>query len=825
MRKQFMCIILFVLMIGAYATTIYIPEDYSTIQAGIDASEDGDVIIASDRTYVENINFTGKAITVASLFYTTRDTSYISHTFINGSQSGTVVTFENGEDSTSVLIGFTIKNGLALRGGGIGCWNNSSPRLEHLIVTDNSVYLRGGGIYCQTESSPSLENVTISDNSADWTGGGFRCQYYSTPSLKNVIITGNSAGSGGGISCSYHSAPSLENVTIMGNSAEINGGGISSSMSSPSLLNVTITNNSAGSDGGGFSCYASSPTLENVTIAGNSAGENGGGINCKDNVNLSLVNCVLWDNLPQEVYFSSSGNSNMATIGYSDIAGGFDGIITNNHCTVNWLAGNIDVDPIFMDALVGDCHLAEDSPCIDAGIAYLIYAGEILVDLSEDEYYRAAPDMGAYESNFTKIIYIPEDYATIQEGIDASEQGDEIIVAPGTYVENINFDGKAVILGSWFHTTQDASYISQTIIDGNQEGSVVSFENEEDSTSVLTGFTITNGQAFAGGGIYCLYSSPSLENLTITDNSAVRNGGGIFCNDSSPGLENVTITDNSAEFYGGGIFCSDNSSPDLENVTIADNSAERNGGGIYCSDYSSLGLENVTITDNSADLGGGIYYLDNCSSSLMNCILWNNSPREIEFANYENPNTITIAYSDIDGGEDGIQTSNNGTVNWLDGNIDADPIFLEAEIRDYHLTVGSPCIDAGIAYYEYEGEVLVDISEDQYFCNAPDMGAYESPYISFHNNNEIEPVKDNVTIYPNPFNPETNILFELATGSNVLIEIFNIKGQKVTTLVNEHLNTGSHKVTWNAENYGSGIYLLRFNNTKKSEIKKLILLK
>jgi len=148
---------------------------------------------------------------------------------------------------------------------------------------------------------------------------------------------------------------------------------------------------------------------------------------------------------------------------------------------------------------------------------------------------------------FATTIFIPEDYATIQEGIYASEAGDEIIVSPGTYVENINFAGKAVILGSLFYTMQDTSYISQTIIDGNQNGSVVTFNSGEDSTSVLTGFTITNGYDYAGGGIYCLNgSSPSLENVTITGNSSEFSGGGIYCTySSSPSLVNCISWNNS----------------------------------------------------------------------------------------------------------------------------------------------------------------------------------------------------------------------------------------------------------------------------------------
>jgi hypothetical protein len=208
----------------------------------------------------------------------------------------------------------------------------------------------------------------------------------------------------------------------------------------------------------------------------------------------------------------------------------------------------------------------------------------------------------------------------------------------------------------------------------------------------------------------------------------------------------------------------------------------------------------------------------------VNCILWNNSPQEVEFDDYYDPNTITIAYTDIAGGEVGIETNNNGTVNWLEGNIDADPLFVDAEMGDYHLTEDSPCIDAGTNYFEYEGAVLVDLSEDEYYGAAPDMGAFEYGLVNT-DELKIENVKCKIINYPNPFNPETNIVFELASGSNVLIEIYNIKGQKVTTLINETFETGSHKVIWNAVGQSSGIYLLRFITAETSEMKKLILLK
>ena len=96
---------------------------------------------------------------------------------------------------------------------------------------------------------------------------------------------------------------------------------------------------------------------------------------------------------------------------------------------------------------------------------------------------------------YADTINIPDDYQTIQAGIDASSDADTVLVQPGTYYENINFNGKNIVLGSLFITTQDTSYISKTVIDGGKNGSVVTFESEEDSTAVLSGFTIQNGYA------------------------------------------------------------------------------------------------------------------------------------------------------------------------------------------------------------------------------------------------------------------------------------------------------------------------------------------
>ena len=153
---------------------------------------------------------------------------------------------------------------------------------------------------------------------------------------------------------------------------------------------------------------------------------------------------------------------------------------------------------------------------------------------------------------FATSYHVPMDYPTIQECIDASMTGDTCLVAPGTYVENINFLGKAITVRSDVDGDSQTEDISaeDTIVDGNQAGSVVTFNFWETLESTLYGFTIQNGEfCGVGGGISCHLSSPTIKHCTITGNSVQcsgSNGGGIGCYSSSPIITDCTILGNSA---------------------------------------------------------------------------------------------------------------------------------------------------------------------------------------------------------------------------------------------------------------------------------------
>lgn len=207
---------------------------------------------------------------------------------------------------------------------------------------------------------------------------------------------------------------------------------------------------------------------------------------------------------------------------------------------------------------------------------------------------------------WANIINVPGDQPTIQQGLNVALEGDTVLVQPDTYVENINFPGHNIVLGSLFITTGDTSYISSTTIDGNATATVVTFGNGQESTAEITGFTITNGNADIGGGLLCqANSNPTISNSIVTGNSAAW-GGGILCWDSNPTIINNTISANSAASRGGGIYCY-NANPPISGNTISYNSAS-NGGGIQCEENSNPTISFNTISANSAygESGGGV---------------------------------------------------------------------------------------------------------------------------------------------------------------------------------------------------------------------------
>jgi hypothetical protein len=222
-----------------------------------------------------------------------------------------------------------------------------------------------------------------------------------------------------------------------------------------------------------------------------------------------------------------------------------------------------------------------------------------------------------------ETIYVPADFSSIQDAIDDSGtiDGDQIEVAPGTYPEAVNFNGKMVRLYS-------SGGPAVTTIDANGlDSSVVTCDSGEGPDTILEGFTITGGSGTTvgavkqGGGMYNLDSSPTVTDCNFTANSVNRDGGGMYNENSSPTVTNCTFVGNFAGNGGGGMYSS-GGSPTVTDCTFSSNSVNQAGGGMF--NISSVSVTRCTFTDNTASVDGGGMYNSGGSSTIIDCTFISN---------------------------------------------------------------------------------------------------------------------------------------------------------------------------------------------------------
>ena len=172
--------------------------------------------------------------------------------------------------------------------------------------------------------------------------------------------------------------------------------------------------------------------------------------------------------------------------------------------------------------------------------------------------------------------------------------------------------------------------------------------------------------------------------------------------------------------YGGGIYLS-SSFPAVTNCIIADNIAEW-GGGIYC-DTSLLTITNSTITTNVASSGGGLY-CHSGTATIENTIFWADVAHEgpeMWIGTDASPSSIAVSYSDVQGGEEAVYAVPPGSLDWQEGNLDLDPLFVD-EV-DFRLGDASPCIDAGDPDSSFDDQCLPPSRG----TGRNDIGAYGGP--------------------------------------------------------------------------------------------------
>lgn len=375
-RNGVLCTTILTLMAAqAAADTIRVPLDQPTIQAAIDAAVDGDVVSVAPGTYVENIDFLGKAITVLG-------EQGPEETVIDGGDSGTVVTFASGEGRDSVLSGFTLQNGngVPYDAGGVEI-SRSSPTLTGNRITANRA-CSGVGVTVRF-GSPLIRGNVITGNaqagcSGGVGGGGVAVVGAAAAELLDNVISNNtlSSADGGGVSLFAAGNPVIRGNVISNNgpsgiSPAVRGGGISMiNFSNALIVQNLIVGNRAGQGAGIYWQRPSGPTLVNNTIANNNAFLATGSAVLANGVeaNSLLVNNILAAPVGQTALTCGDfSGANMPTIEFNNVfseSGPAYGGICSDQTGVN---GNISADPLFVDPAGGDYAVADGSPVIDAG--------------------------------------------------------------------------------------------------------------------------------------------------------------------------------------------------------------------------------------------------------------------------------------------------------------------------------------------------------------------------------------------------------------------------------------------------------------------------
>jgi len=780
--KIFILLVLISVNSWLSSTTWEIKQDgtgnFTTIQEGIDASVNSDTVLVYPGTYYENIIYNGKNIMVASLELTTGDEAYIDSTIIDGQRLDSCVRIMD-QETDAYIQGITLTNGQGHqsqysgcnRGGGILIDYQSTFNITNCMIKRNYA-ISGGGIYVRSNSNINISGTSIIYNYASTTAGGLMVD-----DSQCVFDADNR--------CNIYDNFGASGIDIYICSCE--------------YLDVIVDT---------FSILTPTRYFANHIVT-----------NLHPNTyTFDIFNYSL-EQVNHDLYVSMLGDDNNSGLSADEP------MKTINHAIRKIVSDSLNPKTIHLESGIYSENLNNQFFAI-GGKSFIKIIGE-----------DAETTIIDGELNYHPLL----------------------LIGPGAkkcFIKNLTFQNNTYYLFTLFFSNRDEVYLENLIIQNNvgTEHGIVLLNNL--SKAELKNVKILSNSAT---DIVEILALPDCDSISVID-CVIKNNyaGGTFslCGGlqaTSTGdilIENTVFSGNeliatdwtSASALALGGFASTSGKFTISNCLFENNQCYGTADKTVLLDcYDDIEINNSTFVDNSST-----YTLSLIRNHIgfHNNILRNNCNYEIVLADntpWGYTSEIDISHCNIQGGQNAIYNQNNANIiNWLEGNIDEDPLFLLSGDDPYQLTLGSPCIDTGTpdttGLFIPPWDLLYNQrvwDGDGNGVSVIDMGCYEFGAEQYLEAENIQFSIFNIQLsnYPNPFNPLTTIKFNLIESGKVKLIIYNIKGQKVKTLIKGTQQSGSYTIIWDGKDDSgkqvcSGIYFYKMKTDDKTiATRKCLLLK
>ncbi len=820
LRKLLFIVSICVLFANLNSVTYYVSQDgtnsdgltwssaFNQIQDAIDTASSGDEVwVAKGTYYPTSPNPLGPNGAVLE-----RTKTFIIRNGINvyGGFSGDESSID---DRTNYWIGQaneTILSGDLDQNDNYSQWDtNSLSLVNNTNNSYNVVYYYS--VYVQTV----LDGFTISGGNANkkvsrpYHDGGGAHLTNNKAYLRNCRLIYNRGNNAGG-AITFSGGTLLDCVfshnLATGECGDSGDGGAVKLHNGGNLINCIITDNYSSKStarGGGVCCsWTTGHRIVNSVIANNRTNGTGGGIGNygTNTTKTKAFNTIIWGNY-QDNYKNQFGGTSM-TFNYCGIEGGYAG--TGN---INLNASN-ELGPNFFNPIDGDWRLESTSPCLNAGNNSYVDGSDSLIPVittdidGNPRVLASVVDMGVYEQGYivlnpdeNGIIYVKSassgladgsswDNATswLQGALDSGAS--EVWIAEGTYYPTQYIPGM-----------ESDSRAKSFIIDDDIViyGGFPADANDIDNATLET----------RDSDVYFIYLSGDIGQPGSFDDNSYHV---VYMQDVTPltRIDGIIVTKGNADGStpndtGGGIYL-ENSSPEIVSVTAEDNFATDGNNALYVDESST-----PTVTDSE-----GIDYVNESLPvvlSYFNAVSFTSTDVTLNWRTESE--TALVGFNVFRSESDNADTSiriNNATIMATNSNSGSNYTFKDSEIEvyEYYYWLESVSINGDIELF---GPVYTKFDEQ----------SHDTP----------NPRRSQLTgIYPNPFNPSTNISFYIAEKSPVEVKLYNIKGEVVKTIYEGVVSKETNmSVSLDAKDLSSGIYFVRWSTQSDSDIKKLVLMK